>query len=308
LPKTHTTTALPPPSPRLLRIAAGSVALACFVLALKAAAWWLTGSVALFADAMESIVNVAAAGAAFLALRLSAEPADDEHPYGHAKAEYFSAVLEGALIIVAALVILHAAYRGWRAPAAPSEPALGLAVSALATAANAGWAWLLFRTGRRGRSPALLADARHLLADVVTSAAVLVGVGLVALTGLLWLDPLLAGATALNILWSGGRLVRESVGGLMDEAVPPEQLTRIRAIVGAQAEGAIEAHDLRTRHAGRLTFIEFHLVVPGQLSVAEAHGICDRIEAALKAEVEGAVITIHVEPEDKAKRQGVPVL
>jgi len=308
LPKTHTTTALPPPSPRLLRIAAGSVGLACLVLALKAAAWWFTGSVALFADAMESIVNVAAAGAAFLALRLSAQPADDEHPYGHAKAEYFSAVLEGALIIVAALVILHEAYGAWRAPQAPNQPTIGLAVSALATGLNAAWAWLLFRTGQRGRSPALLADARHLVSDVISSAGVLVGVGLVALTGLLWLDPLLAGATALNILWSGGRLVRESVGGLMDEAVPPEQLARIRTIVGAQAEGAIEAHDLRTRHAGRLTFIEFHLVVPGQLSVAEAHGICDRIEAALKAEVEGAVITIHVEPEDKAKRQGVPVL
>ncbi len=308
LSKTHTTTALPPPSPRLLRIAAGSVGLACLVLGLKVAAWWLTGSVALFADAMESIVNVAAAAAAFFALRLSAEPADDEHPYGHAKAEYFSAVLEGALIIVAALVILHAAYGAWRAPQVPSQPGFGLAVSAIATIANAGWAWLLFRTARRGRSPALLADARHLVSDVITSAGVLVGVGLVALTGLLWLDPLLAGATALNILWSGGRLVRESVGGLMDEAVPPEQLSRIRAVVGAEAEGAIEAHDLRTRHAGRLTFIEFHLVVPGQLSVAEAHGICDRIEAGLKAEVEGAVITIHVEPEDKAKRQGVPVL
>ena len=306
--KTHTTTALPPPSPRVLRIAGFSVGVACLVLALKAGAWWLTGSVALFADAIESIVNVAAAGAAFLALRLSAQPADDDHPYGHAKAEYFSAVLEGALIIVAAIVILHEAWGAFREPRAPEQAAVGLAVSAAATAVNAAWAWLLFRTGRRARSPAMLADAEHLLADVVTSAGVLVGVGAVALTGILWLDPLLAALTAVNIIWSGSRLMRDSVGGLMDEAVPPEQLTRIRGIVARHAEGALEAHDLRTRQAGRLTFIEFHLVVPGSQTVAEAHGICDRIEAALKAEVEGAVITIHVEPEEKAKQQGVPVL
>jgi cation diffusion facilitator family transporter len=147
-----------------------------------------------------------------------------------------------------------------------------------------------------------------LVSDVVTSAGVLVGVGLVALTGRLWLDPLLAALTAANILWSGGRLVRESVDGLMDEAVEPGLLARIRSVVSAEAEGAIEAHDLRTRHAGRLTFIEFHLVVPGTMRVAEAHEICDRIEAGLKAELDGAVITIHVEPEGKAKHHGVLVL
>ena len=150
---------------------------------------------------------------------------------------------------------------------------------------------------------------RHLVADVVTSAGVLVGVGLVALTGVLWLDPLLAALTAVNILWSGGRLVRESVGGLMDEAVEPGLLARIRRVVSTQAEGAIEAHDLRTRHAGRLIFIEFHLVVPGTMSVDDSHAICDRIEAALKDDVEGAVVTIHVEPENKAKLHGgVPVV
>jgi cation diffusion facilitator family transporter len=153
-----------------------------------------------------------------------------------------------------------------------------------------------------------MADARHLWSDVVTSAGVLVGVGLVALTGILWLDPLLAALTAVNILFSGGKLLRESVGGLMDEAVPPATLERIRRIVAEQASGAIEAHDLRSRHAGRHTFLEFHLVVPGDMSVSESHEICDRIEAALKAELEGAIITIHVEPEAKAKQQGVPVL
>jgi len=290
------------------RLAAGSVAVAVAVLALKAVAWWVTGSVALYADALESIVNVAAALAALLAVRLSALPADANHPYGHSKAEYFSAVLEGALIIVAALLILHEAWAAFLAPRAPDQAGIGLAVSAVASGVNAGWALYLGRRGKALRSPALMADARHLWADVVTSVGVLIGVGLVVLTGILWLDPLLAALTAVNILISGGRLLRESVGGLMDEAVPPATMERIRRIVAEQASGAIEAHDLRSRHAGRHTFLEFHLVVPGDMRVSESHEICDRIEAALKAELEGAIITIHVEPEGKAKQQGVPVL
>jgi len=290
------------------RLAAGSVAVAVAVLALKAVAWWVTGSVALYADALESIVNVAAALAALLAVRLSALPADANHPYGHSKVEYFSAVLEGALIIVAALLILHEAWGAFVAPRAPEQVGIGLAVAAVASSINAAWALFLGRRGKDLRSPALIADARHLWADVVTSAGVLVGVGLVTLTGILWLDPLLAALTAVNILISGGRLLRESVGGLMDEAVPPATMERIRRIVAEQASGAIEAHDLRSRHAGRHTFLEFHLVVPGDMRVSESHEICDRIEAALKAELEGAIITIHVEPEGKAKQQGVPVL
>ena len=289
---------------RAVRIAAGSVVVACLVLALKLGAWWVTGSVALLADALESVVNVAAAGAALVAVRLSAIPPDANHPYGHTKAEYLSAVLEGALIIVAALVILNEAWGAYHAPHPPDAPALGLAVSAVATTVNAAWMAVLFRRGRASRSPALLADARHLLADVVTS----VGVPLVVLTGVLWLDALIAALTALNILWSGSRLMRESVAGLMDEAVPADLLGRIRRAVSVHAEGAIEAHDLRSRHAGSVTFIEFHLVVPGDMRVVEAHDICDRIEAALKAEIEDAVITIHVEPEGKAKHHGVLVL
>ncbi|MFC4169137.1 cation diffusion facilitator family transporter [Teichococcus aestuarii] len=293
---------------RATTLATGSVGVALAVLGLKALAWWLTGSVALFADALESIVNVAAAVAALLAIRLSATPPDANHPYGHAKAEYFSAVLEGVLIVVAALLILNEAWGAWQAPSAPTVPAMGLAISTLATAINGGWSWLLFRNGRRLRSPALLADARHLLSDVITSAGVVVGVGAVALTGILWLDPLLAALTAVNILFSGWQLMRESVGGLMDEAVEPGLLARIRHLVSTEAAGAIEAHDLRTRHSGSTTFVEFHLVVPGDMRVAEAHEICDRIEAALKAELGSAVITIHVEPEMKAKHQGVLVL
>jgi cation diffusion facilitator family transporter len=293
---------------RVVRLAAGSLVIAAAVLALKLGAWWVTGSVALLADALESVVNVAAAGAALIAVQYSALPADANHPYGHTKAEYFSAVLEGALIIVAALAILHAAWGAYLAPRPPEDAVVGLLISAAATIINASWAVLLRREGRRLRSPALLADARHLMADVVTSLGVLVGVGAVALTGRLWLDPLIAALTAVNILWSGWYLMRESVGGLMDEAVEPGLLARIRGAVSTSAAGAIEAHDLRTRHAGRLTFIEFHLVVPGSLSVEDAHVICDRIEAALKAEIEGATITIHVEPEGKAKHHGVLVL
>jgi cation diffusion facilitator family transporter len=293
---------------RAVATAFGSVAVAAAVLVLKLLAWGVTGSVALLADALESVVNVAAALAALAAVRYAAIPPDANHPYGHAKAEYFSAVLEGALIVLAAMLILHEAWRSLEAPRAPEQAVLGLAVSAAATAANAGWAVVLARRGRSLRSPALLADARHLFTDVVTSTGVLVGVGLVAVTGLLWFDPLLAALTAVNILWSGGRLVRSSVGGLMDEAVSPETLGRIRGALAESAEGAIEAHDLRTRHAGHLTFVEFHLVVPGAMRVDEAHAICDRIEAALKAELDSAVITIHVEPEGKAKHRGVLVL
>lgn len=293
---------------RATTLAAATVGVAVAVLGLKAVAWWLTGSVALMADALESIVNVAAATAALVAIRVSAAPPDANHPYGHAKAEYFSAVLEGVLIVVAALLILNESWDAWQHPSAPALPAQGLAISAFATGINGAWSWWLFRAGRRLRSPALLADARHLLADVVTSIGVVAGVAAVAMTGILWLDPLLAGLTAINILFSGWRLLRESVGGLMDEAVEPELLARIRGLVSQQAEGAIEAHDLRTRHSGRTTFVEFHLVVPGEMRVAEAHEICDRIEAALKQELGSAVITIHVEPEAKAKHQGVLVL
>jgi cation diffusion facilitator family transporter len=167
---------------------------------------------------------------------------------------------------------------------------------------------VLIRRGRALGSPALRADGRHLLADVVTSLGVILGIWLVVLTGELWLDPALAAATAVNILWSGFRLMRESVGGLMDEAVDAGSLEKIRALVSSHAEGAIEAHDLRTRQAGRFTFIEFHLVVPEEMRVGDAHAICDRIEAALKAELEPTVITIHVEPPHKAKHRGVVVV
>ena len=293
---------------RVQLLAAGSIAVGLVVLALKYLAYHLTGSVALLSDAIESIVNIATAIVALLAIRFAAQPADTNHPYGHHKAEYLSAVAEGALIVVAALVIFREAWSALYAPRIVDAPWIGLAVNGAATAINAVWCWVLITQGRRRKSPALMADGRHLLTDVVSSVGVLVGVSLAAPTGYRILDPILAALVGLNVLWAGWRVMKESVGGLLDEAVPEEELARIRAIIAANADGAIEAHDLRTRHAGRMTFVDFHLVVKGQMSVTEAHDICDRLERALKAEIEDALISIHVEPDDKAKHSGIVVL
>ena len=290
------------------RIAIGSIALGCLVLGLKGIAWWLTGSAALYSDALESIVNVVASVLALGALRVAALPADSNHPYGHAKAELFSAIVEGGLIVVAAISIFEHAWATWRELRPLDLAVQGIALNALATVLNGLWSWLLVRTGRQLRSPALVADGQHLMTDVVTSVGVLLGLGLVVVTGSVWLDPVLAVAIGVYVLWAGMRMISGSVGGLMDAAPDQAVVTRIRELVAQSAVGAIEAHDLRTRHAGRTTFLEFHLVVPGGMSVAEAHAICDRIEERLKAEMDHLMITIHVEPEEKAKQHGVPVL
>jgi len=293
---------------RVKRLALVSIAVGLGVLALKYAAYHITGSVALYSDALESIVNVAAAVAALLAIRLSAKPPDRNHPYGHYKAEYFAAVFEGVLICLAALSIFGKAWLTFREPAVITSPIEGIVINAVATVINAVWCWVLLKQGRRYRSPALVADGQHLLADVFSSAGVAAGLILAVATGWFFLDPILAVLVALNILWMGWRLVRASIGGLMDEAPPAEVLDRIRDLVSRYAAGAIEAHDLRARTSGRVTFIDFHLVVSGEMSVAEAHEICDSIEAELKRELGPAVVSIHVEPEDKAKHSGIVVL
>ena len=290
------------------RLAAASIVVGLTVLALKLLAWAVTGSVALLSDALESIVNVATAAAAFLALRVAARPADAAHPYGHGKAEYFAAVLEGVLIVVAALVILHAAATSLLDGARPLPDLTGLAWTAAASGLNGAWALVLLRRGRALRSPALEADGAHLMADVITSAGVAGGVLLAAATGWWALDPLIAAGVAVHILWSGAKVIRGSLGGLMDESVPADELAAIRGVIAAEAGGADEAHDLRTRRAGALTFIDFHLVVPGETSVFDAHEICDRVEAALRAAVPGARVTIHVEPEHKSHGSGVLVI
>ncbi len=290
------------------RIALGTIVVGLVVLALKTAAWWLTGSAALYSDALESVVNVVASLIAFGALRVAARPADANHPYGHEKAEFFSAAIEGGLIIVAAGSILQHAWQTWQTPVPLEAPWLALSLTVLSTLLNGGWAGVLTRVGRANRSAALVADGRHLWSDVISSVGILAGLAIALTTGLHWLDPLLAAATAVHVLWSGLSVMRSSVGGLMDEAPDSATMERIRRLVNEHAEGALEAHDLRTRHAGRLTYLEFHLVVPGAMRVDEAHEICDRVETALKSEVPGLVVTIHVEPEAKAKHQGVLVL
>jgi cation diffusion facilitator family transporter len=289
-------------------VAAASIAVALAVMGIKYLAYHKTSSVALFSDALESIVNVLTGVVALIAIRISARPADRRHQFGHHKAEYFSAVIEGALIIVAALLILREAWDAVLKPRTLSEPLLGMLLNGAAALLNAAWATFLIAFGRRRRSLALVADGWHLVADVATSVGVLAGLALAAATGWRLLDPLVAAAVAVNILWTGWRLTRESMSGLMDEAVAGDVSRRIREVISANAQGAIEAHDLRTRSAGRATFIEFHLVVPGTMTVADAHQICDRLEAAIGDFIDGAEVLIHVEPEGEARHKGVVVL
>lgn len=291
-----------------LRLAVGSLIVGVIVLGLKAGAYWLTGSVALMSDALESIVNVATALVALIAIRIASTPADAHHPYGHHKAEFFSAVLEGVMIIIAAVLIIEEAYKGFLNPHPLEAPLEGLLVNGLATAINGFWCWMLIVQGRKHKSPALVADGHHLFSDVVSSGGVVLGVLLAVITGWYVLDPLLASLVALNILWSGWKVVKASLSGLLDEAVSDETLASLRSIISTAATGAIEVHDLKTRHAGKMTFVDFHLVVPGSISVSEAHEICDKLEQAIKEELGDVTVTIHVEPDNQALQRGVLVL
>lgn len=294
---------------RTSRLAVGTIVVGLLVLGLKYLAYAWTGSVALYSDALESVINVATAIATFAAVTISARPADDNHPYGHDKAEYLSAVLESALILVAALLILREAYQGLLSPRPLNAPAIGLAINVVASVINAAWSMVLMRLGKRWRSPALQADAHHLLTDVASSMAVVVGVGLAALTGWGRLDAIIAAIVAIHILWAGWKLMRASVGGLMDEAVAADTRTKIEAVITREGSGALQAHTLRTRQSAARTFIEFSLVTPGSMTVAQAHTICDRIEAALDQAIEGCSIVIHIEPHDQAVRDDAfPIL
>ncbi len=274
------------------------------VLGLKVVAYRLTGSVSLYSDALESVVNVAAAGVALFAVRLAVLPPDENHPYGHTKAEYLSAVVEGALIVFAAVEILRAAWGRFQSPVALDAPGAGVAVAVVATVLNAAWAAVLVRTGRAHRSPALVADGRHLWSDVGSTLGVLAGIGLAVATGWWVLDPLLAVAVAVNVVVVGVRLIRESVGGLMDESLPADEMRVVHEAILGEMGAAIEAHALRARRAGSHTFVEFHLVLAGETSVEASHALCDRLEAAIQAAVPGSSVTIHVEPEAKSKGHG----
>jgi cation diffusion facilitator family transporter len=271
-----------PAAAKLRLVAAGSIAVAIAVTGFKFAAYWRSGSAALYSDAIESIVNMLTALVALGAIHWALQPADRRHQFGHHKAEYFSAVIEGVLVLAAAFLILHEAWDAFFRPRQLSDLAAGMGLNAVAAALNAGWSVFLIAWGRRQRSPALIADGWHLGTDVATSVGVLLGLGLAALTGWQILDPALAALMALHIVWAGWRLVRASVGGLMDEAVNAEVGRQIRAVIVSNAAGAIEVHDVRTRTAASVVFIEFHLVVPGSMTVAASHQICDRLEALMR--------------------------
>lgn len=281
------------------RLAFWGIPLAFGVMGLKLVAWWVTGSVALLSDGLESTVNVIAAFIAYFVIRYAQKPADDDHPYGHHKAEYLSAVLEGVLIVVAALLIIREAVPALTNPQLLEAPGLGLAINAAAAVINFIWARVLIRVGSTHRSPALSADGHHIMSDVVTSAGVLVGLVLVVLTGHAILDPALAILVALNIIWQGWKVISHSVDGLMDKAVEPAEDAAIKAAIAANSAGSLGVHYLRTRRAGAATFVGFDLVVPAGMSVAEAHDICDRLEAAVLAAQPGARVAIHVEPESE---------
>ena len=286
---------------KVARLAFWSIIIAFGVMGLKFVAWKMTGSVALYSDALESIVNVITAGAALWAIQVSHRPADSDHQHGHHKAEYFSAVLEGVLIVVAALLIIAQVWRSLPDPGALEQPWQGLAINGGAALINAVWAMILIRAGRAEKSPALVADGQHIMTDVVTSLGVIVGLIAAVATGWHVLDPLLALVVALNILYQGWKVTGESLSGLMDKAVDTDEHMRIRDIISANSKGALEVHDLKTRIAGRATFIEFHMVVDAGMTVGESHVICDRIEAALQERIPSVRVIIHVEPEDEAK-------
>ncbi|MBB4188396.1 cation diffusion facilitator family transporter [Sinorhizobium terangae] len=290
----------------ILRLAFWGMPLSVGVMGLKMLAWWVTGSVALLSDGLESIVNVIAAVMAYVMIGYAAKPADATHPFGHHKAEYFSAVIEGVLIVVAALLILWEAVPEMMAPELLSAPALGLAINFAAGVINAIWAYVLIRAGTRHRSPALSADGHHILSDVVTSAGVLVGLLLAIATGYAILDPLLAVIVAGNILFQGWKVISRSVDGLMDRAVPAEEEEAIKQAIAANAGGSLGVHDLKTRQAGPAIFVDFHMVVPEAMPVGDAHDICDRVEDAIRVVHPGARIAIHVEPEGE-KAHGVRV-
>jgi cation diffusion facilitator family transporter len=274
-----------------------SVAAAVATIGLKTLAWWLTGSVGLLSDALESGVNLAAALLALSMLRLAASPPDADHPYGFSKAEYFSAGIEGALIVLAAGGIVWAALPRLIAPRELDMPFAGLTLTVIASAINFAVAKVLLRAGREHHSITLEADGRHLLTDVWTSAAVIVGVALVFVTGWLRLDPLVAIAVALHILWTGFGLMRRSVRGLLDPAISAEDQKEVAKLIAEYSKRyGVSFHALRTRQAGARQFVSFHLLVPDAWTVAQAHQLSEEIEARMRSMVPNAAIFTHIEP------------
>ncbi len=273
-----------------------STAAAVVTIALKTLAWRLTGSVGLLSDAMESGVNLIAALSAFWALTLAAKPADRSHHYGHFKAEYFSSGLESVLIVVAALAIIQAAIGRLLQPEPLEQLGLGLAISLLATALNGWVAWVLWKAARRFDSISLRADAHHLLTDVWTSTGVVLGIGLVKLTGLTILDPLIAIAVALNIVVTGWKLLHETASGLLDRSLPEDEQRRLEQLLASYQTDEIRFHALRSRVAGSRRFVTFHVLVPGHWTVQAGHDLCEQLEHQVAAALTRTHVLTHLEP------------
>ena len=286
---------------RLTRLLWLSIGAAVLTIGLKTAAWLLTDSVGLLSDAAESIVNLVAASVALATLHWASQPPDPHHPYGHEKAEYFSAGLEGGMILLAAVSIAWFALERLLHPAALQDVAVGLVVSALASAINLWVGVRLVRAGRRHRSIVLEADGRHLLTDVWTSGGVILGVALVAVTGVERLDPLIALAVAANIVFTGIGLIRRSVDGLMDRSLPSESQAAIDHVMRRYATGEVTFHALRTRRAGSRSFISLHVLVPGSWSVHAGHTLVEQLERDLRQAVPGAAVFTHLEPIDESE-------
>jgi cation diffusion facilitator family transporter len=285
----------------LRRFAWLSIAAAVATIALKAFAYLLTGSVGLLSDALESFVNLAGALMALAMLSLAARPPDANHAYGHGKAEYFSSGVEGGLILIAAVSIAVAAVDRLLHPRPLEQLGLGLTISVVASLINFGVSVVLMRAAKQYDSITLRANAHHLMTDVWTSAGVLVGVGAVALTGWLWLDPLVALAVAANIVWTGVRIVHASILGLMDTALPAAELAAITAVLDRYASDEVRYHALRTRQAGPRRFVSVHVLVPGAWSVMRGHDLLERIEADIREALPLVSVLTHLEPlEDPA--------
>jgi cation diffusion facilitator family transporter len=275
-----------------------SIGAAVLTIALKFAAYALTGSVGLLSDAAESVVNFVAAVVALVALTVAARPADETHHFGHTKAEYFSAVVEGIMIFAAAAFIIVSAVQRFLDPQPLENVGVGLAISVVASLVNGGVALVLLRAGRQHRSITLEADGKHLMTDVWTSAGVVVAVLLVALTGWLRLDPLIAIAVGVNILVAGWGLIRTSVDGLMDKALDSETQAEVDAVIARFVSDEVAVHAVRTREAGHVRYVSMHVLVPGSWSVERGHDLCHELEEALQAQLEHCEVDTHLEPRE----------
>jgi cation diffusion facilitator family transporter len=281
----------------LTRFAWLSIGAAVLTIALKATAYWLTGSIGLLSDALESLVNLVAAVMALSMLTVAARPADEIHAFGYSKAEYFSSGLEGALILLAAATVTWTAVPRLFAPQPLEQLGIGLTVSVLASAVNFGVARVLMNAGKEYRSITLEADAHHLVTDVWTSTGVVLGVGVVALTGWLRLDPLIALIVAANILRTGWQLLSRSIRGLLDAALPAAEQEAIKQVLSRYESQGIQHHALRTRQAGTRSFISLHVLVPGNWSVQRGHDLLEHLERDIRAAVPSAQLFTHLEPQ-----------